>query len=329
MKLTKKEQYMEKKIAIVRLHRGVLDPITQVNKLMTFICDIEDVKKGDFVVVELSMKTRAKNFNNDFRVGRVEDFMIFRDGEIAQFRPNNFVVFKINDNDFYMRCNTLLKKKWSLWARYRAIKNKDNKNPRYSIFDDIIKETDSLQFQRLTSWVDVMKPDKDHTDLEKETRIVSIKMQRGVLGKENNKTFNYICDLKDIQIGDYVIVEITRKNMYGRPANDFRIGRVESLHTWNDSEVSKFKPNSFVVCKIADKEFKTRCNEFLIKSKKELWELYNIDKKRPNKKPDGIPMNVFDHLIFSNGTLHFDRLSKYQNKMQPPKKQQIKKRKKH
>ena len=39
MKLTKKEQYMEKKIAIVRLHRGVLDPITQVNKLMTFICD--------------------------------------------------------------------------------------------------------------------------------------------------------------------------------------------------------------------------------------------------------------------------------------------------
>ena len=81
-------------------------------------------KKGDFVVVELSMKTRAKNFNNDFRVGRVEDFMIFRDGEIAQFRPNNFVVFKINDNDFYMRCNTLLKKKWSLWARYRAIKTK-------------------------------------------------------------------------------------------------------------------------------------------------------------------------------------------------------------
>lgn len=73
---------MEKKIAIVRLHRGVLDPITQVNKLMTFICDIEDVKKGDFVVVELSMKTRAKNFNNDFRVGRVEDFMIFRDGEM-------------------------------------------------------------------------------------------------------------------------------------------------------------------------------------------------------------------------------------------------------
>ena len=110
MKLTKKEQYMEKKIAIVRLHRGVLDPITQVNKLMTFICDIEDLKKGDFVVVELSMKTRAKNFNNDFRVGRVEDFMIFRDGEIAQYRPNNFVVFKINDNDFYMRCNTLLKK---------------------------------------------------------------------------------------------------------------------------------------------------------------------------------------------------------------------------
>ena len=40
-------------------------------------------------------------------------------------------------------------------------------------------------------------------------------------------------------------------------------------------------------------------------------------------------MNVFDHLIFSNGTLHFDRLSKYQNKMQPAKKQQIKKRKKH
>ena len=40
---------MEKKIAIVRLHRGVLDPITQVNKLMTFICDIEDVKKGDLI----------------------------------------------------------------------------------------------------------------------------------------------------------------------------------------------------------------------------------------------------------------------------------------
>lgn len=310
---------MKKKIALVRLRRGILDPLMNENKIMSFICDLDDVQKNDFVVVEVSQKTLSKNVENDFRVGQIIDFMVFCDGETAQFRPNNFIVFKIYNKNFLNRSYILLKKKWSLWARYRAIENKDNEKPRYSIFDDIIQNNDNLQFQRLTSWMDSLKPDQEHTDLEEETRIASIKMQRGILGKENNKPFNFICDLKDVKVGDYVIVEINRKNLKSKRVNDFRIGRIDSLLTWNDQLVSKNKPSSFVVWKLENQNFNERCLE-VKKQKKELWEMYNLDKGRPDKKPDGIPMNLFDRLIDPNGTLHLDRLPKYQNKKTIPKK---------
>ena len=40
-------------------------------------------------------------------------------------------------------------KKYSLFARYKAISNKNNEKPRYSIFDDIIKETIIFSFRDL------------------------------------------------------------------------------------------------------------------------------------------------------------------------------------
>ena len=104
---------------------------------------------------------------------------------------------------------------------------------------------------------------------------------------------------------------------------------IDLTHQDTTLDSIRYVYNSGLAKKYGNKKLESIKFKEIKKYQKELWELYNIDKKRPNKNPDGIPMNVFDHLIFSNGTLHFDRLSKYQNKMQPAKKQQIKKRKKH
>lgn len=317
---------MKKKIALVRLSRGVFNPLHSEKKIMSFICDLDDVEKGDLVVVEVNVKTKNRNKANDYRIGQVIDFITFSDGEIAMFRPNNYIMFKVYNDDFLNRSYTILRKKYSLFARYKAISNKNNEKPRYSIFDDIIKETDNLQFQRLTSWEDALKIDKEHTNLDKETRLCSIKLQKGSSGKENNKPFIFVCDLKNVKKNDYVVVEIKRKNVHSRRTNDYRIGRIDEVFSWSDEKFYESKPTSFVVWKLENINYKQRCVD-VKQQKRMLWEMYNLDKGKPDKKPEGVPMNLFDHCIDPNGTLHLDRLPKYQVKKGVIKKQPLNKKK--
>lgn len=319
---------MNKKIALVRLRRGVFDYNSET-KIMSFICDLNDVEKGDLVVVECPHKTRARNKIHDFYVGQVIDFMVFSDGEIVQFRPNNFIMHRITDKDFDSRSFMILKKKFSIRSRYIAIHNKDTEKDRFSIFDDIIKETDSLQFQRLTTWEDIWKTDKEHKkkDLDKETRLCTVKLQRGITGKENNKPYVFVCDLKDVKKNDYVVVEINRKSVRNKRKNDYRIGRVEEVFTWSDDKFYELQPSAFVVWKLENFNYKKRCED-VKKQKRELWEMYNLDKGRPDKKPEGIPMNLLDRCIDPNGSLHLDRLPKYQVKKAVVKKPPLKKKKK-
>ena len=49
---------MKKKIALVRLSRGVFNPLHSEKKIMSFICDLDDVEKGDLVVVEVNVKNK-------------------------------------------------------------------------------------------------------------------------------------------------------------------------------------------------------------------------------------------------------------------------------
>ena len=118
---------MQLKIAIVRMQRGVQRRIKENSKPYAFICpEYLDINKGDYVVCEVSRKTNRKNVSHDFRVGRVEDLMTWSDREILQFRPNSFIVCKVDCDDFDERCINIKNKKYSLWARYNAV---DRRNP--------------------------------------------------------------------------------------------------------------------------------------------------------------------------------------------------------
>ena len=71
-----------------------------------FICpEYEKISIGDWVVVEVKRKTHNKNIEHDFGVGRVDEIMTWTDKEILTFRPNSFVVCKLEESDkFEKRC---------------------------------------------------------------------------------------------------------------------------------------------------------------------------------------------------------------------------------
>lgn len=144
-------------------------------------------------------------------------------------------------------------------------------------------------------------------------RIVIIKMRRGLKGKinENSKPYAFICPIKDIEKGDYVVVEVTRKTFRRNRTNDFRVGRVEEIMSWDDATILKYRPNSFVVCKVDCKNFDHRCTQAYQK-KHQLWYRYNrVDS---TSTFEGVEMNLFDKALDSDGTLHFERIKDYDSK---------------
>ena len=96
----------ELQIAVVRLARGVSRKINITSKPYHFICpEYEKISIADWVVVEVKRKTHNKNIEHDFRVGRVDEIMTWTDKEILTFRPNSFVVCKLEESDkFEKRC---------------------------------------------------------------------------------------------------------------------------------------------------------------------------------------------------------------------------------
>ena len=106
----------ELQIAVVRLARGVSRKININSRPYHFICpEYEKISIGDWVVVEVKRKTHNKNIEHDFRVGRVDEIMTWTDKEILTFRPNSFVVCKLEESDkFEKRCININNKKKSL-----------------------------------------------------------------------------------------------------------------------------------------------------------------------------------------------------------------------
>lgn len=144
-------------------------------------------------------------------------------------------------------------------------------------------------------------------------RIAMIKIKKGVLGKitPNSKPYAFICPLDDVHVGNYVIVEVTRKTARKNVKNDFRVGKVLDILEWDEGTISQMRPNSFVVSKIACSDFEYRCNK-VRENKYALWARYNaLDSSQPNKNPEGVPMNLFDKLIDDKGVVRFERLNYY------------------
>ena len=139
-------------------------------------------------------------------------------------------------------------------------------------------------------------------------RVVIVKMRRGIRGKinKNSKPYTYICPIPDINKGDYVVVEVTRKTARKNRTYDFRLGRVEEVLMWDDSTVMKYRPQSFVICKVDCENFDSRCTQ-ANKKKHQLWYRYNRD--NDNKMPPK-EMNLFDKFMDSKG-ICFDKITDY------------------
>ena len=164
-----------------------------------------------------------------------------------------------------------------------------------------------------------------------ELQLAIVRLARGVSRKINitSRPYHFICpEYEKISIGDWVVVEVKRKTHNKNIEHDFRVGRVDEIMTWTDKEILTFRPNSFVVCKLEESDkFEKRCININNK-KKSLWARYNaVDRKiNPDKKVEGVPMNIFDNLLDNTGKLHFDKLNKYSHKMTSEKKKIKKKR---
>lgn len=90
--------------------------------------------------------------------------MTWSDKEILSFRPNSFIICKVEDSeDFENRCKNIYDKKRSLWARYNAV---DKRNNRYiegvpmNIFDKILDNNGRLHFDKLNQYTHKMKNGK-------------------------------------------------------------------------------------------------------------------------------------------------------------------------
>lgn len=74
-------------------------------------------------------------------------------------------------------------------------------------------------------------------------KIAIVRMQRGVQRriKENSKPYAFICpEYLDINKGDYVVCEVSRKTNRKNVSHDFRVGRVEDLMTWSVEKYYSF-----------------------------------------------------------------------------------------
>lgn len=114
-------------------------------------------------------------------------------------------------------------------------------------------------------------------------KIVTIKFKKGLTRniKPSQKEYEYMCPIEDINIGDYVLLEVKIKKR-----RDFQVGRIESvidLEEWDNENKSKLLPFGFVVCKIPVKNFEKRCAD--IRKIKDKTLINNeIRKKRQKKK---------------------------------------------
>lgn len=87
-------------------------------------------------------------------------------------------------------------------------------------------------------------------------KVVTIKFKKGIKKdiREKQKTYEYMCPLNDIKIGDFVLVEV---KIHDR--EDFQVARIESI-TDIKNYISKdgTHPYGFVICKLQVKDFNSR-----------------------------------------------------------------------
>jgi hypothetical protein len=101
------------KLVGIRFRRGVRRKIKDTQKIYKYLCPIDDIKVGDWVVVDVKLTTQE-----DFRVGRIEEIEAISNEKMCKLEIKSFVICKLPVKDFDKRCQFVKNMKYKLSAKY-------------------------------------------------------------------------------------------------------------------------------------------------------------------------------------------------------------------
>jgi hypothetical protein len=114
------------KIAMIKIKNGIRKNIRKNQKEYTFICPLNGISVGDYVVCDVN--TNSKDIRElNFKVGRVES-LIEDKNEIKkileQQKPYSYIVCKVGVKDFETRCNQIQELKSARMNKYHLMAQK-------------------------------------------------------------------------------------------------------------------------------------------------------------------------------------------------------------
>lgn len=121
------------KVVNVRFRHGIIRSIRSGQPVYSFMCPIDTIQVGDYVLTEVAIKKKRKN--DFFQVARIEEVM-----EVSDYRerisedgtdPWCYVFFKLTVSDFERRVEQVKKMKkrtrnrnWRINGRWKELSKK-------------------------------------------------------------------------------------------------------------------------------------------------------------------------------------------------------------
>ena len=108
----------------------------------------------------------------------------------------------------------------------------------------------------------------------KQPLIVKCRLKKRTYLKLSYHVYVYICPIKNIKVGDWVIVEVTKSKMpWG-----FAVAKVEEiLGEMNDELMKHYHPISLIIGKIACEDLEKRCENTIFLKQKIFKKYYDWD----------------------------------------------------
>lgn len=103
------------RIVKIRFKKGVRKPIKETQKVYNFICPLQNIEVGEYVLCEVKNKK-----SDDFKVGRVEEIFDMTEEEIMISKPYSFIVSKVPVKDFNKRCREITNMKFKRFSKYNG-----------------------------------------------------------------------------------------------------------------------------------------------------------------------------------------------------------------
>ena len=99
--------------------------------------------------------------------------------------------------------------------------------------------------------------------------------------KDTQKLYHFICPNDDVEIGDYVLVELKQKKV-----SSFGVGRVDELEILTLQEMTQLepRPDQLVFSKINVDNFEKRCDTALLIRRKVMTLYTEYDKKKAKRR---------------------------------------------